>query len=207
MAHSFGVVHPLERLSSAAGIGRNPRGLVPQRIVDFTGAEFTGPTTFWGTVFVGPPAFFETELHEDTDFERAEWLGIVGGRFHQTYAVRAWERLELMMSKLEKPLDRHRFFRMKMKARRQIDGRFLGLLNWLFEKTSDYGWSVRRAGTWWLAHWTVCGIVLSMSLTSDARDLEPSRSLVASLATSFANAHAFLGLAETKDTSPHIEHS
>ena len=173
----------------------NPRGLVPQRMVDFTGAKFKGPTTFWGTVFVGPPAFFETELHEDTDFEQAEWLGVGGEHPHQPYAVRAWERLELMMSKLEKPLDRHRFFRMKMKARRRIDGRFLGLLNWLFEKTSDYGWSVRRAGTWWLAHWTVGGLVLSMSLTSDARDLAPCRSLAASLATSFANAHAFLGLA------------
>ena len=64
------------------------------------------------------------------------------------------------MSKLEKPLDRHLFFRFKMRAKRRTDGPFLRMLNWLFDKIADYGWGVGRTFAWWFGLWAVSGLVL-----------------------------------------------
>ena len=89
----------------------------PVRCADFTGAEFMQATNFYRAIFVGPPAFFETKLHEDTDFGQVEWREARPPGHDKSYAIRAWERLELMMNTLEKPYDRHRFFRFKMRAR------------------------------------------------------------------------------------------
>ena len=71
-------------------------------------------------------------LHEDTDFGRIDWEKAENTNVRIDYAIRAWERLELIMSKLEKPLDRHQFFKLKMRARRRKDGWFLKILNCLY---------------------------------------------------------------------------
>ena len=171
------------------------RTLWPERRVDFTDAEFGAATTFRGASFAGAPAFFNTTLHEDTDFGRVDWRKAETKNISVDYAVRAWERLELMMSKLEKPLDRHRFFRLKMRARRQTDGYFLRALNWLFERTCDYGWGVSRAFGCWLGHWLVSGLILFANTGTGRVSTEWFRLALAALGTSFANAHAFLFLA------------
>ena len=100
-------------------------GLKPERLADFSDAEFRATTDFRGAIFGGAPAFFNTTLHEDTDFGDVGWEKAETDRHWVDYTIRAWERLELIMSKLEKPLDRHQFFRLKMRARRRADGRFL----------------------------------------------------------------------------------
>lgn len=115
------------------------RVLWPERRADFTDAEFTTTTDFRGATFGGAPAFFNAKLHEDTDFGRIDWDKADTDNIPVDYAIRAWERLELMMSELEKPFDRHQFFRLKMRARRRSDGILLRIVNWLFDKTCDYG--------------------------------------------------------------------
>ena len=170
------------------------RRLWPERRADFTDAEFRAPASFRGAVFGGPPAFFNTTLHEDTDFERIDWRKAETKNVRADYAIQAWERLELMMSKLEKPLDRHRFFRLKMRARRRVDGPLLRIMNWLFDKFADYGWGVGRSFKWWFGHWAVSGLVLYANTPSTATAAEGLKLPVAALATGFANAHAFLRL-------------
>ena len=86
------------------------RHIWPERRADFTDAVFMTTTNFRGAIFGGVPAFFNTTLHEDTDFGRVDWEKADTENIPVDYAIRAWERLELMMNKLEKPLDRHRFF-------------------------------------------------------------------------------------------------
>ena len=71
------------------------------------------------------------------------------------------------MSKLEKPFDRHQFFRLKMRTRRRLDGGLLRIVNWLFDKTCDYGWGVGRAGLCWFGHWMIFALILF--LKRDAR--------------------------------------
>ena len=171
------------------------RRLWPERRADFTDAEFGEATTFRGAIFAGAPAFFNTTLHEDTDFGQVDWRKAETKNVSVDYAVRAWERLELMMSKLEKPLDRHRFFRLKMRARRRTDGPLLQALNWLFEITCDYGWGVGRAFGWWLGHWFVSALALFASSVLATGNVEWEKLALTALGTSFANAHAFLFLA------------
>ena len=174
------------------------RRVWPERRADFTNAEFMGVTVFRKAVFGGAPAFFDATLHEDTDFGDIDWARADTDHIPVDYAIRAWERLELMMSKLEKPLDRHRFYRLKMRVRRRVDPSFLCLLNWLFEKTSDYGWGVGRAFGWWFAHWAISGLALfgSAFVASISCDAAPNwwKLALAALGTSFANAHMFLSL-------------
>ena len=152
-------------------------------------------TIFRDAVFGGVPAFFNATLHEDTDLGRVDWEKAETEHVYIDYAIRAWERLELMMSKLEKPVERHRFFRLKMRARRRKDGWFLLMLNWLFETTADYGWSVKRASLWWLGHWVGFAIVLFVNAGCTVFTSHCWKVFGAALGTEFANAHAFLGLA------------
>lgn len=162
----------------------------PERRVDFSDAVFEGATDFRQAVFAGPPAFFGTKLHRDTDFH-----GVVWRHPRQpltSYNIRAWEQLELMMSELEKPEDRHRFFRLRMRAlRRQKGDSLFASVSWLFERCSDYGWGVTRAFASWLLHWVIAGVILFASIQPALR--EP-KLFWATLVTGFANAHAFLGL-------------
>ena len=167
----------------------------PERRVDFTDTVFMTTTDFRGAVFGGPPAFFNAELHEDTDFSRVDWKRADNDNIRVDYAIRAWERLELIMSKLEKPLDRHRFFRYKMRARRRLDGPLLKVINWLFEKTADYGWGVGRACAWWLGHWVLSAVILFVNAWPSISSANLGKFVLASIGTGFANAHAFLFLA------------
>ena len=168
----------------------------PERVVDFSGSRFEEQASFYKATFGSAPAFFDTDLHADTNFDGVHWEQGGGDRVSPGYAVRAWERLELIMSQLEKPLDRHRFFRLKMRYRRRIDGPLLRVLNKLFEMTCDYGWGVQRAFCWWIGHWIAFALVLFLNtgLQTGTRDSwELAR---AALGVGFANGHAFLGLAK-----------
>ena len=172
------------------------RGTWPERVADFSGATFAAQASFYKATFGSAPAFFGASLHADTNFDRVHWEKGGGKRVQPGYAVRAWERLELIMSQLEKPLDRHRFFRLKMRYRRRTDGPFLWILNKLFELTCDYGWGVQRAFVCWVCHWLGFALVLFVNsgLQTGTRDWwELAR---AALGVGFANGHAFLGLAK-----------
>ena len=166
-----------------------------QRKADFTDAQFGSTTDFTGAVFRGAPAFFNTTFHEETDFSEIDWEKAETDTDSANYSIQAWERLELMMSKLEKPFERHQFFRMKMRARRRIDSWFMRTLNRIFEVTSDYGWGVRRAFFWWFCHWFVMSLLLYLNTGTAAIATDWWKLAKAALGTGFANAHAFLGLA------------
>ncbi len=99
------------------------------------------------------------------------------------------------MSKLEKPLDRHRFFRYKMRVRRRVDSPLLRIINWLFEKTADYGWGVGRACAWWFGHWVLSAVILFVNAWPSVSRANLGKFVLASIGTGFANAHAFLFLA------------
>ena len=170
------------------------RRLWPERRAEFTDAVFTTTTDFRGAVFGGAPAFFNATLHEDTDFGRIDWDKADTDNIPVDYAIRAWERLELMMSKLEKPFDRHQFFRLKMRARRRSDGLLPKIVNWLFDKTCDYGWGVGRACACWFGHWMAFAVVLIANAAPALDGVGLCKIALASIGASFSNAHAFLFL-------------
>ena len=170
------------------------RRLWPERRADFTDVEFTTTTDFRGATFGGAPAFFNAKLHEDTDLGRIDWEKADTDNIPVDYAIRAWERLELMMSELEKPFDRHQFFRLKMRARRRSDGILLRIVNWMFDKTCDYGWGVSRAFACWFGHWIIFAVILFMNAMPALNGVGLCKIALASIGASFANAHAFLFL-------------
>ncbi|MDE0111696.1 MAG: pentapeptide repeat-containing protein [Albidovulum sp.] len=178
--------------------------------INFNNARFQGTSMFRKATFWRPPKFFEAELHEDVTFSEANWK-VAEESYRRSFrrngskvrtdaegAMRAWDRLALIMSQREKLPERHEFFRLKMRAQRQRDGLgLLSFLNLLFDKTSDYGWSVGRALSCWSAQFVVMGAVhfglaLNCSSGSDAGWLQV---LKHGILLSFANSHAFLRLA------------
>ena len=178
------------------GDATSPHGkrLWPERRAEFSDATFKAVTDFGRAVFNGVPAFFNATLHEDTDFTGVDWRRAKAKKRDVDYAIRAWERLELIMSQLEKSVDRHRFYRLKMRVRRRVDGPFLGALNWLFDAVCEYGWGLGRSLAWWLAHWALSGVVLFVNGGGAARSPDWPTLALAAAGTAFSNAHAFLGL-------------
>ncbi len=161
----------------------------------FNNTKFRNTTSFRKASFGKPPKFFEAEIHEDVDFSKVDWsvaelcydqrLRPSSIEYDAGNAVRAWDRLALIMSQQEKSTERHEFFRLKMRAQRRRDGSsLLSLANWIFDISSDYGWSVQRAFSWWAGHIAVGAVFLA--------DGWPAVSN--SLIVSFANSLAFLRL-------------
>ena len=163
-----------------------------ERVADFSDAQFRAETVFRNASFVGPPAFFNASLHEDTDFGSVNWEAGENRDADVDYAVRAWERLELIMSRLEKPLDRHRFFRLKMRAQRRHSQPLVRMLSWVFDKTTDYGWGVGRACLFWAGHWLGLGGIIYMDAHRMTDTVPHWELALAAWSVSFANAHALL---------------
>lgn len=183
---------------------------------NFNDARFGSTTSFAGAHFVRPPKFFETDLHEDTDFSGVDWRAAEASyapvrspccrntkspeqstlESVDVYdAIRAWDRLSLIASKLERFPEKHEFYRLRMRAQRWADGRGLpSVANWIFDTISEYGWSVGKSLASWVLHWLLIGIVLFTCAAHQAIESNPLTLLFNSILTSFANAHAFLGL-------------
>ncbi|MDE0303408.1 MAG: pentapeptide repeat-containing protein [Albidovulum sp.] len=151
-------------------------GIRFQATASFNNSEFQNTTSFEKASFGRPPEFFETEIHEDVDFSGVDWESAeqsysrwlhrnddpVSIRKQAGKAVRAWDRLALIMGKQDKLPERHDFFRLKMHAQRQRDGfTLLSAANWLFDTLSDYGWGVRRAFSWWIGHIAMGAVILA----------------------------------------------
>ena len=187
-----------------------------RKLINFNNAHFEATTSFDCTMFTQPPRFFETQLHEDTDFGGVDWsrpeTHYAPGWWKSIAAwwrtpsvppdiddaIRAWDRLALIMSKLEKHPERHTFYRLRMRAQRWKDGGgLLALANGMFDWSSDYGWSVPRALLIWFCHLFFGAAVLFFDTSSAFRcsAWQWDHAMYGSALTSFANAHAFLGLA------------
>ena len=183
--------------------------------ITFNNAEFKSTTSFRRASFGRPPKFFEATLHEDLDSTQIDWKNAEqsynrGHRCNKLNAsndsiehdagnaVRAWDRLALIMSRQEKLAERHEFFRLKLRAQRQRDGRcLLSLANWLFDVSSDYGWGVRRAFCWWIGQMAFGAAILAGTalVCGRAFDISSWPQIVGSgLLVSFANSLSFLRL-------------
>ena len=182
---------------------------------DFNNASFKGTTSFANVTFFRPPKFFETELHEDANFSHVDW-SVAESSYRRLWhilaspehfrqvageagdAVRAWDRLALIMSQREKLPERHLFFRLKMHALRDRDGCTLpSIMNFLFDVTCDYGWGIRKAFLWWFGHIVLGALILGVAALMGPASGDSSfwHIFGDGASVSFANAHAFLGLA------------
>ena len=181
-------------------------------VVTFNNAKFRSTTSFRKASFGMPPKFFETEIHEDADFSEVAWSDAEesyrprllsrdkaeGIKLRCGEAVRAWDRLALMMSRQDKPTERHEFFRLKMRAQRWRDGIWClsSSANWLFDKSSDYGWGMRRAFCCWAGHLAAGMMILTTAAQACLSCLEIGTLRIAwyGFLVSLSNSLAFLRL-------------
>ena len=170
--------------------------------VDFSGSRFAGTanfsnskyeaTTFFQNVtFTVAPLFFETTLHEDTDWTDVDWPDKPADKEDAIQYVRRYDRLALIMSTLKQPDNEHQFFR-PMRAKEVRDGWGISTgLSRLYGLLFRYGWGLKRALGLWVLHILLgAGYLRVMALWQMS---QPLPNLTA-LAISFSNSLPFLGL-------------
>ena len=165
--------------------------------LDFGPYNYVRPTKFESR----PPDFFNANTPEDVSWSEAEFPSPKGiSRQKAIEHKDAYERLGLMMDKLNKHHDKHMFFRLEMRARRQIEKRrWPRWINRIYECLSDYGYGVGRATCWWFGN-VVIGFIFLIPWKGIDFDLswqgikEIGRVTLDAFATSLSNAHGFLGL-------------
>ena len=160
--------------------------------VDFSNAKYEGKTSFQNVTFTVAPLFFETTLHEDTDWTDVDWPDKPADKEEATQYVRRYERLALIMSTLKQPDNEHRFFRLSMQAKEVRDGEGISTgLSRLYGRLFCYGWGLERALKLWVFH-----ILLGAGCLSVVPPCTMSYPLsgLTALAISFSNSLPFLGL-------------
>lgn len=172
--------------------------------MSFQNTKFEGKTTFQNGQFLGPlvmlesyfsrhvPIFYQTKMHHDTVFstQKNHWPPVSKDIAEQS--KRAYTRLRQIMNTLQKDDDEHFFFRQEMAAKGFLEGPLYKVLSKLFKWTSDYGHSIGRPVSCFIAvtflfsliyyfgHW----VELSQDIKEGAVD---------ALGQSTANSFPFLG--------------
>ena len=165
---------------------------------DFSNAKYEGKTSFQNVTFTVAPLFFETTLHEDTNWTEITWPKKPEDKEDATEYVRRYDRLALMMSTLKQPDNEHRFFRLSMRAKEVRDGWGINIISTfssrLYGLFFRYGWGFERALGLWVAHLVLGAVYLrGMALWQMSQPLSCLKNCPA-LAISFSNSLPFLGL-------------
>ncbi len=157
---------------------------------DFKSANFNTTTNFTKTKFLKhPPAFFDANVSQDTIWQDTTFPKPPSDKDEAHAHKRAYERLSLMMSRLEKSHDKHMFFRHEMRMRRRLETNWFSIfMNGAYALFSNYGYGFGRALAWWFGHIFLGACLLFIPAPQNWAGV------VNSVATSFANAHSFLGL-------------
>jgi hypothetical protein len=131
-------------------------------MANFNAATFFNPVTFINAKFNGsasfafarfdaqPPDFRGATMHEATEWHGVTWPKPPKTKANAQQQVYVYERLKQEMERLKKHEDEQKFFRRELRARRRLLWASPGdwLLNFLYERSSDYGLSVIRPLFW-----------------------------------------------------------
>ena len=169
--------------------------------VRFQNAKFRSSVIFKAVTFkTEPPQFYETELHEDTNWAGVDWPDVPKDPDAAYDHRRAYERLRLMMDGQKKFQDEHRFLTRGFRCQEVEDGCPKNLVSKFFRGTSDYGGSMRWPAVW-LAGTLLAGLALMMTrfwwagaCPADLGGPAVEGCWWSSLALSFSNTFGFLGL-------------
>jgi uncharacterized protein YjbI with pentapeptide repeats len=183
--------------------------------VNFSDGRFNGPARFSDMRLredATPPLLYNATLHENTDWNVAEWPPVPDDPDRARFHLRAYERLKLLMSDQKKHADEHMFLRKELACREVVEES--RMLRWgyrLFRLTCDSGWDPVRPLQVLAAAWAI-GAVLFWGLemqehramlaactpapdpmTEACRQAEPL-SVAQAAGLSLSNLFAFLGM-------------
>ncbi len=168
--------------------------------IKFNKVEILGHTNFTNAKFKKfSPSFYNATLYSDIFWDNIEWPDIEKtiGKNKLRRIQNAYETLSYHMKILDKYHEEHFFFRQEMRCRRKLEKNRLIRFSYLvYEKFSNYGYSIVRAFSWWLAH-IASGvfflmIIIRINIDLGHKDLELAKGFWCSISTSFSNAHRFL---------------
>lgn len=172
--------------------------------ITFRGSTFKAETYFEGTRFLTHvPGFFEAALYEYTDWYDSRWPKVPRSADHARMQIQRYQRLIMLMNELQRPDDRHFFFRREMRVRRRVDGLSMATaMNWIYELVCDYGFGLGRIIAIWALHILAGALAMSSSAIADSAEREWSweygisaaGELAVAVGLSFSNAHVLLGL-------------
>ena len=167
-----------------------------------------GKTSFQNVTFTVAPLFFETTLHEDTNWTEITWPKKPEDKEDATEYVRRYDRLALMMSTLKQPDNEHRFFRLSMQAKEVRDGKGISTSVSRLYGLFCYGWGLEYALKLWVFHILLgAGCLSVMALWQRSQPLPNLAKIVTkivqALAVSFSNSHPVLGLRSGPAKSAH----
>ena len=183
--------------------GANFEGATFSRGANFSNGAFELRTSFAGAKFLppsaNPPQFFNTKLHEDTEWTDVRWPDQPKTREEAIGHRRAYERLKLVMDSQNKFHDEHMFLRMELRCREiEEPNSWASWTSRLFRWTSDYGWSIRRPsaglGITLASGWALIFIAEWFELWFGSDDY---LGLGQSFALSLSNVFGFLGFSRT----------
>lgn len=109
--------------------------------VDFINRRFSSTTSFHNAVFKKPPLFHGCKLHQDTDFDGANFLDT-----KSRDAARAYRTLNLAMADTRARKEEALFYALEQRCLRNDSSisKWVKLLSWCYDKIADYGQSIGR---------------------------------------------------------------
>lgn len=142
----------------------------------FENREFQQATNLRQCTFHKAPRFHGCQLHEDTDFTDAKFLDTASPG-----SAMAYRTLKLDMEEKRARQEQLMFYALEMKSRRSEEKRkFLKLISWLYEATSDYGQRIFLPLAW-LAFFFWCFTFFYASYFKELLDLDAANVLSQSL--------------------------
>jgi hypothetical protein len=165
--------------------------------VDFSETQYKSITSFTGSQFSGhPPAFFGAMLYDDIDWTEVSWPSAPNTDDDAADYRRRYERLKLLMGKLNMYQEEQRFLRSALRCREIEDPR--SAATWIsraFRWASDYGWSIVRPVFWLSASIAVgWGAIWAIENGGQPSTGHQALDLGQALGVSFSNVFSFLGL-------------
>ncbi len=126
--------------------------------VNFNNRKFRQETSFKNCTFHKAPRFHNCQLHQDTNFKDAKFLDTKSDD-----AIGAYQTLKLDMENKRARQEQLMFYALEMKSRRSEEKRkFLKLLSWLYEKTSDYGQKIFLPLVWLVCSYFICATIYTI---------------------------------------------
>lgn len=118
------------------------------------------------TIFLGTPDFHGCKFHQDTSFVGTEFEVPSGSD-----AARAFRTLKLAMEQLKSTHEEQKFFRLEMEADRPTLPGLRPWISWVYQITSDYGFSLWRPVAWLIGLSLMFGMAYGWLANTCAADI------------------------------------
>lgn len=133
----------------------------------FVNRRFLDTSDFREAIFTVAPEFYSCALHQDTDFDGAQFRDTKSTK--EVNAAQAYRTLKLAMESVRSRDDQARFYALEQRSlrARKDTPRAVKVVSWLYETTTDYGRSFLRPVGWLIITFAVFATAYLLALARD----------------------------------------